>query len=83
MTRFNRFIDGVDFIPVDSDWTPHTPSQLLAKLGVRDQPKQRQREAVARWLEDNEPSDLLRVFLEDDGLVEGFSVGGAFPHSAA
>jgi hypothetical protein len=65
----SRFIDGVDVFFDDSDWTPHSPSQLLAKLGVRDQPKTRQREAVAGWLKSNDPSPFLRTCLVDDGLL--------------
>jgi hypothetical protein len=83
MTRYNRFVDGVEFISPDSDRTPYTPSQLLAKLGVRDAPKQRRRHAVASWLEDNEPTPLLRRFLADDGLIESAAAGKTPPRSAA
>jgi hypothetical protein len=82
MSSFSRFIDGVDVLPDDS-WTPHTPSQLLFKLGVRNQPKDGQRKAVAEWLATNEPSTFLLMFLEDDGLVDGRSAEDASRHSAA
>lgn len=83
MAKFNRFIDGVEFIPLDSDWTPYTPSQLLAKLGVRDAPKRHQREAVADWLGENQPTTFLRMCLEDDGLIAGSAGSGEPRHSAA
>lgn len=83
MTRFNRFVDGVELIPHGSDWTPYTPSQLLAKIGVRDAPRQRQREAVAAWLETNEPTTFLRMCLEDDGLIGDSTSSGQARHSAA
>ena len=71
MTRFSRFIDGVELVPAESDWTPYTPSQLLAKLRVRSRPRADQRAAIEKWLAANEPAPFLRMCLEDDGYVVG------------
>ena len=79
---YSRFIDGVEAVFDNSDWTPHTPSQLLGKLGMHDQPKDHQRDAVARWLETNEPTRFLQRLLEHDGLVDASSVDASH-HSAA
>lgn len=70
MTRYSRFIDGVDFVLDDSDWIPNTPSQLLAKLRVSRKSREEQRAAIGRWLETNEPSQFLRICLQDSGFVE-------------
>lgn len=83
MTRFNRFINGVDFIPVGSDWTPHTTSQLLSKLGVRSKPREEQSRAIASWLETNEPAPFLRMCLEDDGFLVEAPTQVVPRHSAA
>lgn len=83
MTSYNRFLDGVEFLPPGSDRTPYTPSQLLGRLGVRDAPKQSQRAAVAAWLQENEPTPLLGRFLADDGLIESAFAREDPPQSAA
>ena len=70
MARYSRFIDGVDFVLDDSDWIPNTPSQLLAKLRVSRKSREEQRVAIGRWLEANEPSQFLRICLQDSGFVE-------------
>lgn len=77
MTRHSRFIDGVDYVDDDSDWIPNTPSQLLAKLRVRRKSREEQRVAIARWLESNEPSQFLRLCLEDDGFGDLLREPGA------
>jgi hypothetical protein len=83
MTRFNRFIDGVDFIPIESDWTPRSTSQLLSKLGVRSKSKEEQRFAIASWLKTNEPAPFLRMCLQDDGFLTEASTQAVPRHSAA
>jgi hypothetical protein len=83
MTGFNKFIDGVDFVPAESDWTPHTTSQLLGKLNVRGRPRDVQRRAVASWLEANKPAPFLRMCLEDDGFLKAETTQPAPRHSAA
>lgn len=79
---YSRFIDGVEALCDDSDWTPITPSQLLAKLEMHGKPKDQQRDAVARWLETNEATRFLQASLEHDGLVDPPSVDASH-HSAA
>ena len=83
MARFNRFIDGVDFIPIESDWTPRSTSQLLSKLGVRSKPNEEQRLAIASWLETNVPAPFLRMCLEDDGFLSEAPIQAVPRHSAA
>lgn len=48
---------------------PRVASQLLEDLDVAEAPLATQRDAVARWLADNEPNALLRFCLEEDGLM--------------
>lgn len=59
---------------------PKSATQLLTQLGVREQPKAAQRDAVAAWLQDHEPVPVLRMGLEYWGLLpDGVSRNG---HSA-
>jgi hypothetical protein len=63
----NRFVDGVDFVPVDTP--PRTPSQLFLRLGVFGAPIADRQAAVSEWLKHNEPATNLRLALEYRGLM--------------
>lgn len=63
----NRFIDGVDFVPVDTP--PSTPSQLFNVLGVVGRARSEKQAAVDIWLKHNEPVTNLRLALEYRGFM--------------
>lgn len=63
----NKFVDGVDFVPVDTP--PRTPSQLFLRLGVYGAAEDERRAAIAEWLKHNEPATNLRLALEYRGLM--------------
>lgn len=48
--------------------TPHTVASLLDGLGVLDASREEQDAAVAAWLAENAPDDLLAEALEDEGI---------------
>jgi hypothetical protein len=80
----SRFNDNLCMVPLDSDWEPFTVGQLLTKLSIRREAEDRQRAAIAEWLETNEPSWSLVATLEDSGLMPSEAErAAAHRHSAA
>jgi hypothetical protein len=70
----SRFVEDLHLVPLDAP--PQTPAQLMGRLGVFAADEDRQRAAIARWLEENEPVKALRLALEHRGLVDK-QAGGA------
>lgn len=72
----NKFIDDVRVVFTDELGPPRTPGQLLSRLHLHGQPREVQRAAVAKWLESNEPADVMSMGLEIYGLVDSSSPDG-------
>lgn len=79
----SRFTEDPFAIPIEVEWNPRSPAQLLSQLGMSGKPKDVQREAVAEWLERNEPLPFLLMGLEAAHLVELPRDAAAQHHSAA
>jgi hypothetical protein len=56
-----------------SELRPATMSDLLADLGVTDQPEEVRAAAIRKWLETNEPMQLLELYLVDEGFLDHVS----------
>ena len=65
----SRFSDDLSAAPAASAPRIFSVPQLRMHLGVSDQPNEQQKIAVARWLEVNGASDVLRRSI----LAEGWS----------
>ena len=74
MSRFNDDLHGISD---DPEWRPYSSAQLIGKLKLRDKMPSEKREAIARWLADNDANPKLLASLEADRLI------GPPNHSAA
>ncbi len=58
-------------VRADEDVEPRTTDDLLKRLHVLSEPRWVQQDAVARWLEMNEPDRWMKVSLRSHGFPHG------------
>ncbi len=68
--RADRFNSETGLAPASTPRVSIVASDLLRHLGLDEAPLGEQRSGVARWLEENEPSEVLRASLRKSRLTD-------------